>query len=371
MEFKYADICFGKWKTYVYYYALNPATGKLERIRIFLNNIKNKTNRERMARNLVKTINGKLESGWNPFIDEFINTKKHTLCSEAFEFVLNYKNRFVRARTKTDYKHNVKELNEYLKLVNKEKAFIFEFNEAVATAFMNWLIMNRNISARTYNNNLLNYRTIFNTLVVNKYLAENPFKRIPKLPEADSTKRPFTDDELNKYIEYIKVYDFNFYIVSCLTYYCALRPQEIVRLKINCIDFARKVIIINSSQSKNKKNAFIPAPEKLMNDLKLFIDGYPDYFYLVTRKMCPGETATQPTRIAERFRVIANRINLPDEVKFYALKDTAAERLLKKGVDVKTIRDLFRHSNIAITDKYLKNFNPYMDDKIRDVFPEI
>jgi len=71
-----------------------------------------------------------------------------------------------------------------------------------------------------------------------------------------------------------------------------------------------------------------------------------------------------------KIQVIANKLGFPIEVKFYSLKDTAAERLLENGFNAKQIRDLFRHSDLSITDKYVKRISGVYDQKVINEFPE-
>jgi len=51
------------------------------------------------------------------------------------------------------------------------------------------------------------------------------------------------------------------------------------------------------------------------------------------------------------------------------LKDTAAERMIKAGYDIKFIKQLFRHHDITITDMYMSSFNPIVDEKLLANYP--
>lgn len=370
LDFRYAEIGKSGDREYIYYYAKNPDSGKLERRRIYLNNIKTKANRIRYAKRLVNHINNKLDHGWNPFIDDSENKKKYTFINEALDFAYKYKLKYIRKTSVGNYKHRMAVLKEWLKQKGKLKGYIFEFTEDLSLSFMNNLLMEKDIKGRTYNNYLIDYRTFFNLLVKNKYLVTNPFHAVEKLPETETSKRPFTDQELEAYMTHVKKYDQHFYIISLYIYYCGLRPAEVCRLRVGDINLNKGLIYISGTESKNKKVGVIPVVDDFKNILNNYLNKYPNEYYICGKGLQPGPQFTYPTRIAEKFRAIAEYLNISKDVKIYALKDTAADKLIEAGYDAKVIRDLFRHSNIAITNEYLKKFNPHISERLIKEFPK-
>jgi integrase len=370
LGFRYAEMGKSKNRVYVYFYARHPETGKLERKRIYLSHIKSKANRIRYAKRLINHINNKLDHGWNPWTDNSENKKKYTTIDEALNFVMTYKSKYIRARSIPQYRHRMNVLKEWLEAGQMLKSYIFDFTEEKAHDFINHLIMTKNIQAKTVNNYLLDYRTFFNTLVKNNYINKNPFQAVDKLPETQTSKRPFSDKELNSYVEYVKQHDYKMYIISMYTYCCGLRPAEICRLKIRDIHLDKGFIHISGEMSKNKQIGIIPIPFFFLEELKKYLDGQPDNFYICGHGLVPAQRKTFPTRIAERFREIANKLGISKEVVFYALKDTAADKLIANGFSSKDIRDLFRHSNISVTDAYLKKRNLMVNDRLISDFPK-
>lgn len=369
LGFRYAEIGKSNNRVYVYFYAKHPETGKLERKRIYLNHIKSKANRMRYAKRLVSHINNKLDQGWNPWTDNSENRKKYTSIKEALDFVFAYKSKFIRPRSIPQYRNRIKILKEWLEAGGLLQSYIFDFTESRAHDFMNHLLMSKNISARTYNNYLLDYRTFFNTLVRNNYINKNPFQAVAKLPTTETAKRPFTDRELTSYIEHTKEHDYKMYIISMYTYCCGLRPAEICRLKVRDVHLEKGFIHISGEMSKNKQIGIIPIPGFFLQELRKYLDGQQPNYYLCGHGLVPSQRKTFPTRIAERFRQIANQIGISNEVVFYALKDTAADRLIASGFSSKDIRDLFRHSNISVTDAYLKKRNMMVNERLINDFP--
>jgi integrase len=164
--------------------------------------------------------------------------------------------------------------------------------------------------------------------------------------------------------------DFDFHIISLYCYYLALRPAEICRLKISDFWLSKGLVVVPASKSKNKKKRIVPIAKPFLEELIRYFKQFPSGYYICSKGLKPGPVFEHSTRIAEHFRIIANQIQIPSEVKFYSLKDTAADRLIDNGFNVKTIRDLFGHSSIAITDTYLKKFRNMIDERLINEFPK-
>ena len=86
-------------------------------------------------------------------------------------------------KTKTDYLSRLKILEDYLEDRGTAEMKVFQFNLTCMTDFLDYVLLDRDASARTRNN----YRTwlsAFNTWLVEKqYLQQNFVPDIPILPE--------------------------------------------------------------------------------------------------------------------------------------------------------------------------------------------
>ena len=128
--------------------------------------------------------------------------------------------------------------------------------------------------------------------------------------------------------------------------------------------------MVPGSKSKNKKKRIVPIAKPFLETLKEYYKDLPAGYYICSKGFRPGQQFEHSTRIAEHYRKIAIQLQIPSEVKFYCLKDTAADRLLESGFTTKTIRDLFGHSSISATDAYLKKFRNMIDERLINHFPE-
>ena len=369
LPYRYAQRSQGATREYVFFSAVDPATGQMRRKRFYIDHIRDSKLRDRHAKKLIDHINTLLDAGKNPFVEQD-NSKKYTTIDKALKFVIDFKNLYIRKRTKHSFDSRLHVLREWLEKKKLLQKYIFEFNDDLALTFMNDLITKRKISGRTYNNYLIDYRTFFNTLVKNKYIVTNPFHAVSRMPEQETDKRAFREEEATRYFTFIKQNDYDFYILSLYCYYLALRPAEICRLKISDFWLSKGVVIVPASKSKNKKKRIVPIAAPFLKLLKVYFQNLPSGFYICSKGFKPGHLFEHSTRIAEHFRIIANQMQIPEEVKFYSLKDTAADRLIEKGFNTKTIRDLFGHSSIAVTDAYLKKFRNTIDERLINEFPE-
>lgn len=371
IKYRYAELgTEGKDRYLVYFYAWDPSQNRLRKKRIYINRMKSESNRNRYARKLIDTINYKLDHGWNPWINNS-DTTQYILLFKAMELMLKYKTAYVRQRSKDSYNSRIKIFKQWLKETGRENVWTFEFNESMAQEMMDWLLIKRKIKGRTYNNYLIDYRIFFNSMIRHKYISFNPFHAVIKIPQESKTKQPFSDDDTNNYKNYLVQNDPDFLIISQYTYYCALRPNEIVQLRVSNIDLRNHTIIVPAGISKNRKERHIIIPDLFYESLARSLNGQPGHYYVCSNDFRPGRTKIAPTRIAERFRHIADVIGLSKDIFFYSLKDTCADRLIASGFNPKEIKDHFGHSNIAITDQYLQKRNAYLNNHLKEGYPEL
>lgn len=117
-----------------------------------------------------------------------------------------------------------------------------------------------------------------------------------------------------------------------------LRIGEVVRLKTSQINTNEWTIRV---KGKGKKDAVLPIPNAMKNHIK------------TAMKMAGGENLFPYTKITlwRRIKLIGERINMPD-LKPHMLRHTFATELLKKGVNIRAVQKLLRHSSLATTQVY-------------------
>ena len=370
LGYKPARLAQGGKRIYITYSVIDPSTGKFSRQRVYVNGIKESAERPRYISDLMKKINEKLREGWNPLRNEE-QVKMLTPFTDVLDEIYEYKKAYIRKRSAHQYTSRVKTIKDWLTSIGKDKIWVYEFDEKMAKNLMDYLFKEKKVKGTTYNNYIIDFRTFFNAMVQKGYLKINPFKDIDKMPEQMKFKQPFDKDQSETYVDYLKENDYDFFIVSCYTYFCALRPNEIVQLKVKNINLEKRYIEVPPEVAKNRTHRRALIADEFYKELEPYIKKYPSEFYICSSGFKPGKNHIYPTKIAGHFREIADRIGLPKDIYFYSLKDTCAERMMEAGYSAQDIRDLFGHSSIAITDNYLKRRNPYQNEKLKKNFPKL
>lgn len=336
---------------YVEYQFKNPETGQWERFRkVISNKLKTATARKDVASALIKKTNNWLKEGGNPFLNEI---PKIQTVVQALSYVLEYKKAVCRKRSYYTYKNVITIFSKFLKHKKRENLRLEEMNVRIAQEFMDWVVMVHKVSNRTHNYYLMDMVTFFNDLVKRHYTELNPFKGLNKLETEETSIVAFTKAELYTLKTVLPKEDPQLWLCAGLIYYCALRPAEIMRLRIKDLLLDEGKITISGGQSKNKKSALIYIPNNdFLNDLKeAGFHLYPMDFHVFSKNLKPGIREAAPTRIAGRWRSWASKNNISRNI--YDLKHTAAGMAVTHGVNLRDIQLHYRHSALSITEQYL------------------
>lgn len=350
---------------FVYYYFKHPETGKMIRFRKFISSrIKTKTGRRDQAHQLVKDINAKLLSGWNPFVE---SDKSLTTIKEALNFGLQLKYAKCGKRGRWTYASAIRKLVEFLISKKLDKISINEFNYQVAQAYFDHMMIRGKLKPRSINNRINAAKEVFSELRKREFLTHNPFERIEKLrvPEAEITA--FRKDELKRIKELLPGYDYNLYVISQLIFYCFLRPAEIVRLKFKDILWDDNIIVVSGKMTKNKKSQVITIPESLKRNLKKWNLNKPGDYYIFSTGLNPGKNEIAPNRIAGAWRKFTKTYNLPEK-NIYDLKHTGNGFAFDLGINSRDIQLQNRHSSLDQTQQYLNKFRKTPSEKLKNEF---
>ena len=350
---------------YVYYSYVHPETKQFQRFKkVISTKLLTKTQRHAAASQEIQRINKWLREGNNPY--DAANPR--ILLSDAFQLYLDSIEHTIRLRSFYTYRNYVTTLNKYLEEKKQTLLRVNEFTHDNALQFMDWLKNSQKVSNRTYNNYKVHVKSIFTFLHARGYLDFNPFNNIQKLEQEESEITCLTATELQimktkMMVEYPQLFN-----VAMLIFYCFLRPQEIVRLKVENIDLVGQRIYLSGKTSKNKRTQTITIPDALMDHLaKLKNLDAPSNYYVFSKKLLPGTFQIAPTRIAEIWRkwCDANGINK----RIYHLKHTGVGMAIESGMNVRDLQLQLRHASLDETQKYLEKFNNVASDRLKKGFP--
>ncbi len=129
-----------------------------------------------------------------------------------------------------------------------------------------------------------------------------------------------------------------------------LRVSELVDLKINEIDFFRKIIIIR--QGKGAKDRITIVSEQTLSNIEKYLAEYKPLVYLFE-----SYEAGNKLNVRSVQKVVAEAAKLAGvnpEVSAHSLRHSFATHLLESGTDIRYIQELLGHARLETTRIYTK-----------------
>lgn len=358
LGFTYPKLHKGK-ESYVDFFFYDPLSNSMRRKKYMLGRFSSKRERDTMAAILISNLVEKLKKGWNPFATTII-TRPQTSFSEVLQKYEDYtfsaeEKKILKHKTSVDYRSRLKQLRIYLKETDVKIQFVYQFDKAFVIDFLDYLILDKDVSAKTRNN----YRTwlsTFATWLKDRQFIENNFiEEIHLLKEDDKKRDPIPQKELRRLREYGLKHNPAFYLACMMEYYCFIRPDELRYVKIGDISIKDQTVFVHPEFSKNRKGQYVALNDKilkLMLDQKVF--EYPSQHYLISRDLTPGPEQSYINQYRYEWSKVRKALGWPKTYQFYSLKDSGI-RDLANAEGIVTARDQARHSDVSVTNKYLKN----------------
>jgi integrase/recombinase XerD len=135
--------------------------------------------------------------------------------------------------------------------------------------------------------------------------------------------------------------------------YLGLRVSELCNLRVERIDLALDQVLIY--RGKGDRDRMLPLNSKLKACLTKWLRRRRDG-YLIPSEMKAGRPIT-PRAVQYLMQRLAKRAGIirldGQTVHPHSLRHTFASELVRKGVDLTTVRDLLGHASIATTQVYL------------------
>ncbi len=139
-----------------------------------------------------------------------------------------------------------------------------------------------------------------------------------------------------------------------MEYYTFIRPDELRHIRIGNISVTNREVTVPADVAKNHKERHVGLNTKLlllMNELHTFDS--PSHYFIFGDGLKPGQTMTYLNCFRVEWKKMRTALRWPESYQFYSLKD-AGIRDLANAEGVVVARDQAGHSDVAVTNRYLK-----------------
>lgn len=340
-------------RSYVAFSALDPAEGVMKRVRYYVSNKLSTKEQIKRAQLLIKELLAKLNAGWNPFANPETN-RGYLLIKDVLENYVKYIEKSLRKKSYENYKSRVKVMQEYINSTSIPIRCVYQIDEAFMNDFLDWLVLDREVSPRTRNNYRLWLSSFADYLVKRKYIASNPVPNIENMKEGKKRRQPLTKEMLERLKAEAKEKDPHFYLACLMMYYTFIRPTEMSYIKIGDISIKEQTILVRAENAKNKKDGYVALHDSLIKEMvAVGTFNYPSHYYLFGKKFKPAESRAGADQFNKTFAKYRKLFRWKSEYMFYSLKDSGI-RDLANASGIVIARDQARHSDISVTNRYLQ-----------------
>ena len=358
ISYSYPKMYSGK-EIFVAFTAYDPALGKMRRKKIKLNHIAKSSERRKFANDLILRLSEKLRQGWNPWIEADDNMAYHCfddVMDRYHDYLLKmYDDDNLRKETIDGYLSKLRVMKSFNADRKLPIIYIYQFDRNFVVDFLDYVYMDLGNTPRTRNNYLNWLSSLGSWLQQHQYKKDRItagitcFKRCGR----DKDRTVISDVDMRRLHDYLVTRNKHYLLACYILHYVLIRPREMSYLQLKDFHLKNQTIFISGKFSKNRKNAVVTLPAKvihLMVELNVFDS--PDTYYLFSENFRPGKERRSEKTFRDYWtRRIRKDLHFGEKYKFYSLKDTGITNMLRT-CDVVTVRDQARHSSILITDIY-------------------
>lgn len=349
--FTYPKLHTGKsW--YIDFLAYDPAEGRMKRKKYTLDNIPTKTQRRIRAAELISSTLALLRTGWSPWVDASA-ARSYTLLEVALGKYERYLERLSRYQTRKMYQSRVNILREYNASLPIPIKYVYQFDKAFISGFLDYVYYERETTGRTRNNYKGWCSSLSSYFIEHAWLNENPAEKIRSIEETAKKRRALTQLELRTLKSYLSKTDKHYLLACMFEYYTFIRPTELSNVKIGDINLKEQSVYVPAEVSKNKRDGKVALNDtliKMMLELEIF--KYHSGCYLFGKKMLPSEKKASSEIFRRAWLKLRKALKWPDALQFYSLKDSGI-RDLANSESIVIARDQARHTDVSTTNKYL------------------
>jgi len=205
---------------------------------------------------------------------------------------------------------------------------------------------NRPRSAATANRHISFLKGRLSDAVDDQFINANPLYRMSKLPENDERVRFLNHDEEERLMSAISLRTDFLKPMCILALNTGMRRGELYSLKWSEVYWETRNIRILGSTSKSGKTKFVPMNDQCYKALT-------DWKYLSTKSdlVFPRSNGQIRRGVCREFLTLMGEAGIND-FRFHDMRHDFASKLVQKGVDIYQVKELLRHDDIRMTQRY-------------------
>lgn len=358
----------------VEYYVLNPESGRMVRKRIRLGRLlkrcSNKQERKNAAVRICEEINRKLRGGWSPLHESDMSRLYTPLSALRDRFLSAKEAEGCRSSTLVQYGSVINLWLRWCEDYGFGGMYSGTFLRQHAVQYMDYCMELRN-RHRSYNNTIKVLKAFFEWAKEHCYAKENPFSNIKMLKKEQKIRVLMDRDSREKVDQYYQKEKPAMQIVCRLVYSSAIRPAEILRVKVEDVNLEEHYILIRGENAKNHHERYAALTPELVDLLKPHLDPPPCpslvgrgakemvrgdmYLFGRNENLAPGYVQNTTQYFQKSWARMREATGLPVEMQMYSLRDSGITDLLHAGVDQLTVQHHADHSSLAMQEIYTKH----------------
>ena len=354
---------------YVDFFAYDPVSDGMKRKKYMLDRVGKASERRIMATLLIANLTQRLIKGWSPWVRD--DSTRHM--TPFADVMAAYRDSVAARETKGTLKHKtaydylgrVRSLETYIEECHVAIRFVYQFDRTFIVDYLDYLILDKDVSATTRNNHRTWLSTFCAWLAERKYIDRNPCEDIHMLRENDKKRDALPASALTRMREYLYNKNKSFLLACMMEYYTFIRPDELRHVRIGHISISSREVMVPADVSKNHKERRVGLNKRvlhLMIELRIF--DAPSHYYLFSDNLKPGPEMTYLNAFRYEWKKLRTAMRWPDSYQFYSLKDSGI-RDLANAEGVVVARDQAGHSDVAVTNRYLKKGSA-VPDSVKD-----
>lgn len=356
---------------FIIFYVYDAQKGKVVRKRNFeCNKFSDLKQRQKWANKFIDQVNKKLQDGF--IVDASksklqetkakIQGKQNITILEALNLALLSKSKL---RAKTQYNYNSYAVG-FKKFIDPG-ANILSVNEKLCKKFLQHLATKTEkreaLGIRSINNYHQHLSTLFQYLVQEEIIPENPWVKIPHDKNPRGKNLAYTPEQQKLLLQFMDKNCPNILLFCQTMYYTLARPNELCHLKIKHIDLYRpQHLYIPASISKNGIERHVALPPPIYKLLKPLLNE-PKEYYIFGKGIKPNPIPYPARYISSSYNErVLKKLNFGKDYTLYSWKHTGVVTNYLAGMSSGALRMQIGHTDTGSFETYLKSLG-MMDNK--------